>query len=326
MKNESIEPHRLGIVIPCYNEQEVLPETITQMSALLQKLVDAKKVLPNSRIYFVDDGSRDRTWELISEASTRNSYVEGFKLAGNRGHQNALVAGLENAEGDMLISIDADLQDDIGVIEDMVDHYNSGVDIVYGVRRRREKDTAFKRWTALGYYYLLEKMGVNIVFNHADYRLLSRRSIEALKQYQEVNLFLRGIIPTIGFPSAIVEYDRAERLAGESKYPIKKMLKLAVDGVTSFSHVPLRLISVTGLTVFGISMVISLWALFVRLFSDDAVPGWASSVLPMYVLGGVQLLSLGVIGEYVAKIYIETKSRPKYFLDKVTEAVQNRRD
>lgn len=319
MTNQPSKPARLGIVIPCYNEEEVLPETIKQMSELLDEMVEANTIAPDSHICLVDDGSRDRTWAIISESSQSNIYVTGIKLAGNRGHQQALLAGLENAEGDVLVSIDADLQDDISVIKTMMEHYYQGKDIVYGVRKARKTDSLFKRWTAEGYYYLLNKMGVNIVFNHADYRLMSRRSIEALKRYQEVNLFLRGIVTTIGFPSSTVEYDRAARFAGESKYPLKKMLKLAVDGITSFSPVPLRLIAVLGMLIFVFSMVISVWALGVRLFTDEAIPGWASSVLPMYVLGGIQLLSLGVLGEYIAKIFNESKKRPLYFIDKKVE-------
>lgn len=309
-------PAKISIVIPCYNEEEVLPETVTQLAALLKEMQEESLVVPGSSIWFVDDGSRDRTWELISDYSEQYDNIHGIKLARNKGHQHALLAGLETADGDALISVDADLQDDISVIKDMVKAYLDGKDIVYGVRKARELDTAFKRITAEGYYYILSKMGVDIVFNHADFRLMSRRAIEALKSHEEVNLFLRGLIPSIGYPSTTVEYDRKERFAGESKYPLKKMLALAADGVTSFSAVPLRIIAMLGLTIFFFSALISLWALWTRLFTDDAIPGWASSVLPMYVLGGIQLLSLGVIGEYVAKIYLETKRRPRYVIEK----------
>jgi glycosyltransferase involved in cell wall biosynthesis len=267
-----------------------------------------------SAIWFVDDGSKDKTWELIEGYVVSNPYIRGLKLARNRGHQNALLAGLENATGDVLISIDADLQDDIQVIKTMMAEYHKGIDVVYGVRSVRELDTPFKRMTAEGYYHLLKKMGVNIVFNHADFRLMSRRAIEALKAYEEVNLFLRGIIPTIGFPSSTVEYARAARFAGESKYPLKKMLALAADGITSFSAVPLRLIALLGFIIFLLSMGLSAWVFFVKVFTDHATPGWASSVLPMYLLGGIQLLSIGVLGEYVAKMYMETKKRPRYFI------------
>lgn len=314
MNSNFEKPACLSIVIPCYNEEEVLPETIKQISALLDEMEAEGLVKADSHLCLVDDGSKDRTWQIIAESSRKNARVKGLKLARNRGHQNALLAGLENAEGDVLISIDSDLQDDIKVIRSMMEEYYEGSDVVYGVRKARETDTRFKRITAEGYYWFLRKMGVDIIFNHADFRLMSRRAIEALKKYEEVNLFLRGIIPTIGFPSTTVEYDRAERFAGESKYPLKKMLALAIDGITSFSPVPLRFIAGLGLLIFIFSMLISLWALGVRLFTDEAIPGWASSVLPMYILGGIQLLSLGVIGEYVAKIYGETKARPRYVI------------
>jgi glycosyltransferase involved in cell wall biosynthesis len=304
------KPAVLAVVIPCYNEEEVLPETVKQLTALMQEMEQEKLIDTGSAIWFVDDGSKDKTWELIEG----NSYIRGLKLARNRGHQNALLAGLENATGDVLISIDADLQDDIQVLKAMMAEYHKGIDVVYGVRSVRELDTPFKRITAEGYYHLLKKMGVNIVFNHADFRLMSRRAIEALKAYEEVNLFLRGIIPTIGFPSSTVEYARAARFAGESKYPLKKMLALAADGITSFSAVPLRLIAALGFIIFLCSVGLSTWVFFVKLFTSNATPGWASSVLPMYLLGGIQLLSIGVLGEYVAKMYMETKKRPRYFI------------
>jgi len=308
------KPAQLGIVIPCYNEEEVLPETVKQLTVLMQEMEQEQLIDSGSAIWFVDDGSKDKTWSLIENYVVNNKYIRGLKLARNRGHQNALLAGLENASGDVLVSIDADLQDDISVIKKMMLEYHKGIDIVYGVRKAREQDTVFKRMTAEGYYHLLGKMGVNIVFNHADFRLMSRRAIESLKQYEEVNLFLRGIIPTIGFPSSVVEYDRAARFAGESKYPLKKMLALAADGITSFSAVPLRLIAALGFIIFLMSVGLSIWVFFVKLFTNHAMPGWASSVLPMYLLGGIQLLSIGVLGEYVAKMYMETKKRPRYFL------------
>lgn len=316
MKSEAEKPVVLSVVIPCYNEEEVLPETAKQLRALLDSMVSERLIDADSHLCLVDDGSKDRTWPIIQELANESRQVRGLKLARNRGHQNALLAGLENAEGDILVSIDADLQDDITVIRSMVVEYYNDNEIVYGVRKKRTTDSFFKRFTAEGYYYLLSKMGVNIVFNHADYRLMSRRTIEALRQYEEVNLFLRGIIPTIGFSTIEVYYDRAERFAGESKYPFKKMLALALDGITSFSAVPLRFIAGLGLVIFVFSMLISAWALGVRLFTDQAIPGWASSVLPMYVLGGIQILSLGVIGEYVSKVYMETKRRPRYFIER----------
>lgn len=310
-------PATIAIVIPCYNEEEVLPETVAQLTVLMQEMEREQLIAPGSAIWFVDDGSKDKTWALIENYVVTNHYIRGIKLARNRGHQNALLAGLETATGDILISIDADLQDDIQVIKRMMLEHYKGIDIVYGVRKARSTDTAFKRMSAEGYYHLLSKMGVNIVFNHADFRLMSRRAIESLKQYEEVNLFLRGIIPTIGFPSSTVEYDRAARFAGESKYPLKKMLALAADGITSFSAVPLRLIAGLGFLIFLMSLGLSFWVFFVKLFTDNAMPGWASSVLPMYLLGGIQLLSIGVLGEYIAKMYMETKKRPRYILDKV---------
>ena len=245
----------------------------------------------------------------------------GVKLSRNRGHQNALLAGLMQADGDAVISLDADLQDDLGVIEQMVDAYREGCEIVYGVRDNRQKDTWFKRWSAERYYALLRFLGVDIVPNHADYRLLGRKALDALGDYEEVNLFLRGIIPQLGYRSRHVYYERGERVAGESKYPLKKMLTFAADGVTSFSAVPLRLIAGLGAVVFVMSVLISFWVLGVRLFSDQAVPGWASTLLPIYALGGVQLLSIGVVGEYVAKIYLETKRRPRFFIETVERNV-----
>jgi glycosyltransferase involved in cell wall biosynthesis len=313
------KPAKLSVVVPCYNEEDVLQETTTRLVELLEEMEDSQLIDSGSHVCFVDDGSKDRTWALIREYSIQNPRVKGIKLSRNRGHQFALLAGLENAEGDVLISIDADLQDDIAVIKQMMEQYHLDNDVVYGVRKLRTHDTFFKRTTAEGYYYLLKKMGVKIIYNHADFRLMSRRAIEALKRYEEVNLFLRGIIPTIGFPSTVVEYDRAARFAGESKYPIRRMLSLAVDGITSFSSLPLRFIAGMGMTIFLLSVILSCWVLFTKLFSDNAIPGWASSVLPMYLLGGIQLLSIGVLGEYVAKMYMETKRRPRYFIQDMTD-------
>lgn len=313
----ALPPARLALIVPCYNEEAVLPDTVERLSGLLDDLQQRHKISSDSLLCLVDDGSIDGTWKLIEQSARDNPKIQGIKLAGNRGHQNALLAGLENAPGDVLISIDADLQDDVGVIEQMLERFYEGNDIVYGIRASRGSDTRFKRLCSENYYRLLKKMGLNILFNHADFRLMSRRAIEALKQHQEVNLFLRGLIPSIGFPSATVSYDRAERRAGHSKYPLGKMLALAVDGITSFSALPLRIIAGAGLLIFVFSLFISLWALGVWMFTDQAVPGWASSVLPMYLLGGIQLLSLGVIGEYVAKTYMETKRRPRYLIDQI---------
>jgi glycosyltransferase involved in cell wall biosynthesis len=307
---------QLSVVIPCYNEEEVLPETTSRLCALLEALVAKNKILPNSRVYYVDDGSRDRTWTLIQSSAAKSIYIKGLKLSRNRGHQYALLAGLHSVPGDAIISIDADLQDDLNVIEHMVDAYQQGKDIVYGVRNERSSDSFFKRITAESYYKLLSKLGVELIHNHADYRLLSRTSLEALKCYDEVNLFIRGVIPTLGFPSSIVEYTRDKRFAGESKYPIHKMLSLAIQGVTSFSPTPLRLIAGLGFFVSLISLALLIWALAIKLFNPDAVPGWASSVIPIYFIGGIQLLSLGVVGEYISKIYLEVKRRPRFFIEK----------
>jgi glycosyltransferase involved in cell wall biosynthesis len=305
----------LSLVVPCYSEEAVLPETISRLTRLLENLVENNLVDAGSHVIFVDDGSRDRTWQIIQDASANSPAVQGIKLSRNRGHQNALLAGLLDAKGDVAISVDADLQDDLGAIEKMILAHRQGSDIVFGVRKSRDTDTFFKRFTAEGYYRLLERFGVEVVFNHADYRLMSRRAIEALREFNEVNLFLRGIIPQLGFPSSIVYYDRAERFAGESKYPLGKMLALAWQGITSFSTVPLRMITALGFLISLISFGITLWALFIRLFSDQAVPGWTSTVVPIYLLGGIQLLCIGIIGEYLAKTYMETKRRPHFFIE-----------
>jgi polyisoprenyl-phosphate glycosyltransferase len=311
---------QLAIVIPCYNEQEVLPETAKRMSALLRRLVEAGKVAENSTIYFVDDGSKDRTWAIIEAFAAEMPCIAGIKLSRNRGHQNALMAGLFSAEGDITISIDADLQDDIEVIEEMVDKHRGGVEIVYGVRKRRDTDSAMKRLTAEAFYKLMHAFGAETHTNHADFRLMSRRAIESLKEYREVNLYLRGVVPLIGFKTEVVYYDRATRFAGESKYPLRKMIALALDAITSFSVVPLRLITLIGFVIFLGSMAVSAWALGVRVLTDQAVPGWTSVVLPMYFLGGIQVFCLGVMGEYLGKIYSEVKSRPRYFIESILPA------
>ena len=308
----------LAIVVPCYNEKECLPETSSRLDSLLQGMIDTGAIDPASRVWFVDDGSRDNTWQLIEAACAKPELRAcGIKLSRNRGHQIALLAGLMTAKGDALISIDADLQDELEVIPKMVSAFVSGHDIVYGVRSQRKTDTFFKRVTAEGYYRLLDKLGVEIIFNHADYRLMSRRAIEALRKFPESNVFLRGMIPQLGFNSTTLEYARNERFAGESKYPLGKMLALAWQGVTSFSAVPLRAITTIGMLVSLLSLAMGIWALGVRLFSDAAVPGWASIVIPMFLISGVQLLSLGIIGEYLAKVFMETKRRPLYFVDRL---------
>ncbi len=317
---------KLGIVIPCYNEEEVLPETIRQMTALIGRLVSLEKISDDSKLFFIDDGSNDRTWALIEQFAAQTHYVAGVKLSRNRGHQNALIAGLFTAEGDALVSIDADLQDDVNAIEEMLDKFLAGAEIVYGVRKRRETDTAFKRLSAEGFYKLIATLGAESIYNHADYRLMSRRAIECLKQYSEVNLFLRGIVPLIGFKSEIVYYDRTNRFAGELKYPLKKMIALALDAVTSFSVVPLRMITLAGFAIFVSSMLVSLWALWVRFFTNDALPGWTSIVLPMYFLGGIQIFCIGMLGEYLGKTYAEVKSRPRFFIEKTAPGLVSEHD
>jgi glycosyltransferase involved in cell wall biosynthesis len=309
----------LSIVVPCYNEQDVLAETAKRLLALRSRLIAAGKISEGSRIVFVDDGSRDRTWPMIEALAASGLPVVGLKLSRNSGHQNALLAGLFAAPGEAIVSVDADLQDDTDAIESMVDHYRQGCDIVYGVRSSRETDTVFKRASAGGFYRLMELLGAQTVRDHADYRLLSRRAIEALREYGETNLYLRGIIPLLGFRSATVEYARRARIAGESKYPLRRMLSLALNAVTSFSVVPLRLISAIGVLVFLASLFVLAWTLWVALFTGRAVPGWASITLPIYFLGGIQLLSLGVIGEYLGRLYIEAKRRPRYFIERIVD-------
>lgn len=306
---------RLAIVVPCYNEEEVLPETNRRLLALLTRLHDLQMTSVDSCVHYVDDGSKDGTWALIEALVSADSRVHGIKLSRNRGHQPALLAGLLTVEGDAVVSIDADLQDDVSVIEAMVREFMGGAQVVYGVRDSRQTDTAFKRSTALMYYGLMKKLGVDLVHNHADFRLLGRRAVEALREYGEVNMFLRGIVPLIGYRAATVKYDRAERFAGVSKYPLRKMLTFAVEGVTSFSIVPLRLITLLGFLVSGFSFAMILFIIYGTLVLNAAIPGWASSVVPIYFLGGIQLLSIGILGEYVAKIYLETKRRPRYFIE-----------
>lgn len=306
----------VAIVIPCYNEEAVLAVTAERMTGIVGDLQARGLISAQSSINFVDDGSRDATWQLIEELATSNPLIRGIKLSRNRGHQNALMAGLLTVKGDATISVDADLQDDLAAIETMILKFREGCEVVYGVRKRRDTDTFFKRFTAEGYYKVLAGVGVDVVFNHADYRLLGRAAIEALREYEEVNLFLRGIIPQLGFKSDVVMYDRQERFAGESKYPLGKMLSLAWNGMTSFSSMPLRWITVAGTIISFISFGIGLWALIIGLFSNRVLPGWASTVIPMYFMGGIQLLSLGIIGEYVSKIYLETKRRPRFIIEK----------
>lgn len=311
-------PVDLDLVVPCYNEDEALAETHRQLSALMSSMQRSGYVSANSHILYVDDGSVDRTWQIIDELSREDNRVIGIRLARNFGHQAAVLAGLFSASGEAVISLDADLQDDIGAIPKMLDCFRDGHEVVYGVRAQRATDTIFKRNTALLYYGLLRRFGVDIVHNHADYRLLGRRAITALQEFREVNLFLRGIVPLIGYRSARVYYDRVERRQGKSKYDVSKMLRLAIEGITSLSAAPLRFVSLMGLLVFLLSLAMATWVLYIRLFTERAVPGWASSVIPVYFLGGIQLLCLGVIGEYVAKGYLESKRRPRYLIADVT--------
>jgi glycosyltransferase involved in cell wall biosynthesis len=308
---------KVALVVPCYNEEDVLPETCRRLLETLTGLERRGIVSADSAVYFVDDGSTDRTWELVADRARRDPRVHGIRLSRNKGHQTALLAGLHHAEGDVVVTVDADLQDDLGAVEEMLRHSTEGSDIVYGVRRSRNTDTFWKRNTALGYYRALGWLGIEVIDNHADFRLMSRRAVDAVLQYPEVNVFLRGLIPLLGFSSSTVYYDRDQRFAGVSKYPLRRMLGLAIDGVTSFSVAPLRLVSGLGLLVATLSAGMIGWVLFGSIVWDTVIPGWASSVLPIYFLGGLQLLSLGVVGEYVAKIYLETKRRPRFFIDKV---------
>ena len=300
-------------VIPCYNEEAVLPETTRRMTDKLNAMRAAGLIGEKSRILYVDDGSKDRTWELVSQFNRENPWVEGVKLSHNRGHQHALLCGLMSAmpRCDAAISMDADLQDDIDALDQFVKKFQEGCDVVYGMRNKRDTDTWFKRTTAEGFYKVMQLLGVNVVFNHADYRLMSKRALEALSEYKEVNLFLRGIVPLIGYRSDYVYYDRHERFAGESKYPLKKMLSFALDGITSFSVKPLKLISNLGILISVLSILGLLYAL-ISYFAGWAVTGWTAIVCSIWLLGGLQMLCLGVVGGYIGKIYSEVKARPRY--------------
>lgn len=308
----------LWLVIPCYNEKEVLPETSSRLKQLMTKLIDNGKISNNSKIAFVNDGSKDNTWQIINDLHKASPIFTGISLSRNRGHQNALLAGLTVAVNyaDAVISLDADLQDDIDVIEQFVDEWHNGKDIVYGVRSARKTDTFFKRFTAEGFYKVMKKMGVEIVFNHADYRLMTKRALEGLLKFDEVNLFLRGIVPQIGYPSAIVTYERHERFAGESKYPLSKMLKLAVNGITSFSFKPLRISLWLGGLSFLVSLFMLVWCI-VSACTGHIVPVWASVGISVWLACSLVLFMLGVIGEYIGNIYMETKHRPKFIIDTV---------
>ena len=308
--------NKLYLVIPCYNEEAVLPETSKRLKEKMTALIGYGKIDKNSRIVFVNDGSRDETWNIIRELHNEDPLFSGINLSRNRGHQNALLAGIMTVKdhADAVISMDADLQDDIDAIDEMVDKYLAGADVVYGVRNRRATDTFFKRVTAESFYKLMNAMGASTVFNHADYRLMSRRALEGLAEYQEVNLFLRGIVPMIGYKSEIVYYERGERFAGESKYPLGKMLSFAVEGITSLSTKPIRLITGLGFFIFFISIVMLIYSL-VRHFMGATIVGWTTLMVSVWAIGGLILLSLGVVGEYIGKIYLETKARPRFIVE-----------
>ena len=308
---------RLGIIVPCYNEEEVFKDTNKQLVTLIKDLIKKNKIDKNSFVLYVNDGSKDSTWNLIEEETTKNKYVCGLCLASNVGHQNALLAGIiESIEMvDMSISIDADLQDDILVIEEMIDKYNNGIDIVYGVRNDRTTDSFFKRFTAQSFYKFMSFMGVKSIYNHADYRLMSKRAMEQLAKYKERNLFLRGIVPLIGYKTDCVYYARKKRMAGESKYPLKKMLSFAFDGITSFSIKPMLLICLLGIIIIFVSIIAMIYGI-VGYFKGDSIGGWSSLFCSIWFLGGVQLLSIGVIGQYIGKVYVEVKERPRYNVDK----------
>lgn len=306
------------LVIPCYNEQEVLPETSRQLKIIMHDLIEKGKISPKSRIAFVNDGSKDMTWNIISQLHEEDSLFTGINLAHNRGHQNALLAGLMTARkyADAAISLDADLQDDVGAIEQFIDKFNEGKDIVYGVRSTRATDTRFKRGTAHAFYKIMKFMGADTLEDHADYRLMSKRALDGLSEYKEVNLFLRGIVPMIGYETDVVYYERHERFAGESKYPLKKMISFAVDGITSCSVKPIRMITALGMFIFSVSIFMLIYFLIVWGLGKT-VAGWTTIVISLWGIGGLILLSLGIIGEYVGKIYMEVKERPRYIIESI---------
>ena len=319
-------PDTLYIVVPCYNEEAVLSETSSRLKDKLLRLIEAGLAGTGSRILFVDDGSSDKTWEVIEALHNSDLTFSGLKLARNSGHQNALLAGLMTAmnASDVTISMDADLQDDIECLDEFMRLYYSGCDVVYGVRSDRKTDTAFKQWSAKGFYRVMQKLGVNIVYNHADYRLMSKRALEGLASFREVNMFLRGIVPLIGYKTGIVEYARGARFAGESKYPLKKMLAFAWDGISSFSIRPIRMITFLGFFLFFVSLCMMLYSL-VRKVTGQTVPGWSALMISTWFLGGLQLFALGAIGEYIGKIYSEVKARPKYIIEMLIDKNEDKR-
>ena len=307
---------KLYLPVPCYNEEEVLFDTTEKLTKKYDQLMAEGKITDDSKIVYIDDGSKDRTWEIISGLYKTNKYVNGIKMSRNRGHQNALLGGLMTIKDDCdcVISIDADLQDDINAFDKMLEDFENGSEIVYGVRSKRATDTAFKRMTAQGFYKVLSALGAEVVYNHADFRLMSRRALNALAEFKEVNLFLRGLVPLVGYKSSVVEYERSERLAGESKYPLKKMLGLAWDGVTSLSMKPIRMITALGVIVFCISIIMLIYS-FVMWAIGNTVSGWTSMTVSIWAIGGLQILAIGVVGEYIGKIYMETKNRPRFIVE-----------
>ncbi|MBC2011406.1 glycosyltransferase family 2 protein [Listeria marthii] len=306
----------LTVVVPCYNEEEVLSESVTQLTNIIQKLVMSESISDKSQIMFVDDGSKDKTWELIQQYSESNEHVSGLKLSRNYGHQGALLAGLTEAHAysDCVVSIDADLQDDVNAIIEFIEKYHEGFDVVYGVRDKRDTDTYFKRNSALAFYRIMSKLGVNMVPNHADYRLLSKRALTEFLRYKEENMFIRGIVPLLGFKSTKVFYNRNERFAGESKYPLKKMVLFAVDGITSFSVAPIRLLLVLGSVIFMIGVVMGIYAIIQKIVGA-VVPGWTSLIVSLWLIGGIQLIGIGVLGEYIGKIFKQVKERPRFTIE-----------
>lgn len=311
---------KLYLAIPCYNEEEVLRDSAEKLNKKYNEMMNNGIITQDSKIVFIDDGSKDKTWNIICELHNENSIFQGIKLSRNRGHQNALLCGLMTLKdkADAVISIDADLQDDINTFDDMVAKYEEGCDVVYGVRSKRETDTFFKRFTAEAFYKILNKMGAKVIFNHADFRLMSKRALNTFAEYKETNIFLRGMVPLIGYKSDIVTYERSERLLGESKYPLKKMLALAWEGITSMSIQPIRFITGLGATVFAVSIIMIIYCL-VSFFLGTAVSGWSSLICSIWAIGGLQLLAIGIIGEYIGKIYLETKRRPRFTVEEFLE-------
>ena len=308
--------NKLYIVVPCYNEEEVLDETTKRLKTKMKELIIKKVISKDSKVLYLNDGSGDNTWNLIKKISSKDELFSGISLSRNKGHQNALLAGLMTAKerADIVISMDADLQDDINAIDEMIEKYNEGCDIVYGVRSSRKKDSFFKRFTAQGFYKFMSKMGVDIVYNHADYRLTSKKVLDCLEEYKEVNLFLRGIFPLIGYKTDVVYYERNKRFAGESKYPLKKMLNFAWDGITSFSVKPIRLVLSLGIIILILSILMIIYSIIMKIIGNT-VPGWTFIICSIWFIAGIQMISLGVIGEYIGKIYSETKQRPRFFIE-----------